>query len=52
MRILLFLFVSLLTLNISYANDFPYNEITIKSDNILFNEKNDEETEEEEPDCE
>ena len=50
MRILLFLFIGLLTLNISYAGTYHYGDVDIKIKNIMLNEDSDEA--EEEPDCE
>jgi hypothetical protein len=50
LRILLFLFIGLLSLNISYADTYRFGDVDIKIKNIVFNEDSGEA--EEEPDCE
>ena len=50
MRILLFLFIGLLSLNIGYTDTHRFGDADIKIKNIVFNEGSDEA--EEEPDCE
>ena len=56
MRILIFLFVGLLTLNNSFASTYSYNKTDSVIKTIVFNDskENDskEEADEEEPDCE
>tara|TARA_Y100000816_G_C25756397_1_gene397502 strand:+ start:439 stop:591 length:153 start_codon:yes stop_codon:yes gene_type:complete len=50
MRILLFLFIGLLSLNVSYADVYLSSEVDIKPNTTVFNEDSSEA--EEEPDCE
>ena len=50
MKILQFLFICLLSLNVSFANDFIFNDTNLKVSALVLNEEASEA--EEEPDCE
>ncbi len=50
MKILQFLFICLLSLNVSFANDFIFNDTNLKVSTLVLNEEASEA--EEEPDCE